>query len=86
MKLPLSTQIHVKFPNSCFKLIGLDHKMENLSILLVNDYCLNAKLRTQAVSKHALSLVGKYNAGGRAPVGHLTDREVLFLRSSLSLL
>ena len=24
-----------------------------------NDYCLNAKLRTQALSKHVLSLVGK---------------------------
>ena len=28
-------------------------------LLLANDYCLNAKLRTQALSKHVLSLVGK---------------------------
>ena len=28
-------------------------------LLLANDYCQNAKLRTQALSKHVLSLVGK---------------------------
>ena len=28
-------------------------------LLLANDYCLNAKLRTQALGKHVLSLVGK---------------------------
>ena len=28
-------------------------------LLFANDYCLNAKLRTQALSKHVLSLVGK---------------------------
>ena len=28
-------------------------------LLLANDYCLNVKLRTQALSKHVLSLVGK---------------------------
>ena len=27
--------------------------------LLANDYCLNTKLRTQALSKHILPLVGK---------------------------
>ena len=29
-------------------------------LLMAKDYCLNAKLRTQALSKHLLSLVGIY--------------------------
>ena len=56
-------------------------------LLLANDYCQNTKLRTQTLSKHKLSLVGKYREKiwrWRAPVGHLIGREVLFLRSSMS--
>ena len=56
--------------------------------LLANDYCLNAKLRTQALlSKHMLSLVRKWREKiwrWRAPVGHLIGREVLFHPSSMS--
>ena len=47
----------------------------------------DAKLRTQALSKHVLSLVGKYRGkiwSRQSPVGRLIDREVIFPRSSIA--
>ena len=55
--------------------------------LLANDHCLTAKLRTQALGKHVLSLIRKQREKiwrRRAPVEHLIDREVLFPRLSMS--
>ena len=38
---------------------GINAAVILTDLLLANDYCLNAKLRTQVLSKHVLSLVGK---------------------------
>ena len=60
---------------------------QNRGVFFGYIYCLNVKLRTQALSKHVLSLVGIYREKiwrRRAPVGHLIGREVLFPRSDMS--
>ena len=38
---------------------GINAAVILTDLLLANDYCLNAKFRTQALGKHVLSLVGK---------------------------
>ena len=38
---------------------GINAAVILTDLLLANDYCQNAKLRTQALSKHMFSLVGK---------------------------
>ena len=66
---------------------GINASVILTDLLLATDYCQNTKLRTQAWSKHVLSLVEKYREKiwrGRAPAGHLISREVLFPRSSMS--
>ena len=38
---------------------GINAAVILIDLLLANGYCQNAKLRTQALSKHVFSLVGK---------------------------